>query len=52
MAADLLATPNNYDLEEYKQGLFENLRLRLGGDIVDLELDPQHYGAAYTLMWN
>ena len=48
MAADLLATPNNYDLEEYKQGLFENLRLRLGGDIVDIELDPQHYEAAYN----
>ncbi len=48
MAADLLATPNNQDLEEYKQGLFENLRLRLGGDIVDLELDPQHYEAAYN----
>ena len=48
MAADLLATPNNQDLEEYKQGLFENLRLRLGGDIIDLELDPQHYEAAYN----
>ena len=48
MAADLLATPNNLDLEEYKQALFENLRLRLGGDIVDLELDPQHYEAAYN----
>ena len=48
MAADLLGTPNNYDLEEYKQALFENLRLRLGGDIVDLELDPQHYEAAYN----
>jgi hypothetical protein len=48
MAADLLATPNNLDLEEYKQGLFENLRLRLGGDIIDLELDPQHYEAAYN----
>jgi hypothetical protein len=48
MAADLLATPNNQDLIEYKQGLFENLRLRLGGDIVDLELDPQHYEAAYN----
>ena len=47
MAADLLATPNNLDLLEYKQGLFENIRLRLGGDIVDLELDPQHYEAAY-----
>lgn len=48
MAADILATPNNLDLEEYKQGLFENIRLRLGGDIIDLELDPQHYEAAYN----
>lgn len=48
MAADLLATPNNLDLTEYKQALFENLRLRLGGDIVDIELDPQHYEAAYN----
>lgn len=48
MAADLLGTPNNLDLEEYKQALFENLRLRLGGDIIDLELDPQHYEAAYN----
>ena len=48
MAADLLATPNNLDLTEYKQALFENLRLRLGGDIIDLELDPQHYEAAYN----
>ena len=48
MAAELLATPNNLDLQEYKQALFENLRLRLGGDIIDLELDPQHYEAAYN----
>ena len=48
MAADLLATPNTMDLIEYKQSLFENLRLRLGGDIIDLELDPQHYEAAYN----
>lgn len=48
MAADLLATPNNLDLEEYKQALFENLRLRLGGDIIDIELDPSHYQAAYN----
>ena len=48
MAADLLATPNNQDLIEYKQSLFDNLRLRMGGDIVDLELDPQHYEAAYN----
>lgn len=48
MAADILATPTNLNLEELKQGLFNNLRLRLGGDIVDLELDPQHYEAAYN----
>lgn len=48
MAANILATPTNYNLDELKQALFENLRLRLGGDIVDLELDPQHYEAAYN----
>jgi hypothetical protein len=48
MAADLLATPTNLNLEELKQALFENVRLRLGGDIIDLELDPQHYEAAYN----
>jgi len=48
MAADILATPTNLDLEELKQTLFNNLRLRLGGDIIDLELDPQHYEAAYN----
>jgi hypothetical protein len=47
MANDPLSTPTNLDLEEYKQALFNNLRLRLGGDIIDLELDPQHYEAAY-----
>ena len=35
------------DLEELKQALYNNVRLRLGGDIIDLELDPQHYEAAY-----
>ena len=48
MAADLVATPTNLNLEELKQALFENVRLRLGGDIIDLELDPQHYEAAYN----
>ena len=47
MSADLLGTPNNLDLTEYKQAVFDNLRLRLGGDIIDLELDPEHYEAAY-----
>ena len=48
MAADILGTPTNYDLSELKSALFENLRLRMGGDIIDLELDPQHYEAAYN----
>lgn len=48
MAANILNTPNGYTLDELKNALFENLRLRLGGDIVDLELDPQHYEAAYN----
>jgi hypothetical protein len=48
MATNSLSTPTNYNLEELKQALFENVRLRLGGDIIDLELDPQHYEAAYN----
>ena len=35
-------------LEELKQELFKNLRLRLGDGIVDLELDPEHFEAAYN----
>ena len=48
MVANILNTPTNYSLDELKQALFENVRLRLGGDIVDLELDPQHFEAAYN----
>lgn len=48
MATNILSTPTNYNLQELKQALFENIRLRLGGDIIDLELDPQHYEAAYN----
>jgi hypothetical protein len=48
MTTNILSTPTNYDLEELKQALFENIRLRMGGDIIDLELDPQHYEAAYN----
>lgn len=47
MAADPLATPTNANLTQLKEALFENIRLRLGGDIIDLELDPDHYEAAY-----
>jgi hypothetical protein len=48
MAADPLSTPTNANLTQLKESLFENLRLRLGGDIIDLELDPDHYEAAYN----
>jgi len=48
MSADPLSTPTNATLEELKEALYNNLRLRLGGDIIDLELDPQHYEAAYN----
>lgn len=34
-------------LETLKQDLIEYVRLQLGDDIVDLELDPSHYEAAY-----
>lgn len=48
MSTNILSTPTNYNLEELKEALFENVRLRLGGDIIDLEIDPQHYEAAYN----
>lgn len=35
------------DLAELKNALFENISYRLGAGIIDLELDPQHYEAAY-----
>lgn len=39
--------PTNLDLDQLKQEMFENIRLRLGGDIIDLEVDPQHFDACY-----
>ena len=35
-------------LDELKESLFQNIRLRLGDGIVDIELDPAHLDAAYT----
>ena len=35
------------NLEEMKQKMFKNIELRLGGGIIDIELDPEHYDAAY-----
>jgi hypothetical protein len=34
-------------LPTLKQNLIDYVRLQLGGDIIDLELDPSHYEAAY-----
>jgi len=34
-------------LETLKQNLIEYVRLQLGAQIIDLELDPEHYEAAY-----
>jgi hypothetical protein len=45
---NILSTPNGMTLEELKQGLFQNLRYRLGDGIIDLELDPQHFEAAFN----
>ena len=35
-------------LDELKEQLYQNIRLRLGDGIVDIELDPAHLDAAYT----
>jgi len=35
-------------LSELKQNLIAYVKLQLGGDIIDLELDSSHYEAAYT----
>ena len=34
-------------LSELKQNLIEYAQLQLGSQIIDLELDPSHYEAAY-----
>lgn len=48
MSANPLNVPNNFNLTQLKEYMFEVIRLRLGGDIIDLEVDPQHYEAAYN----
>ncbi len=35
------------DLETLKQEVFDYASLRLGGQMIDLELDPEHYETAY-----
>jgi hypothetical protein len=46
--ASVLSTPSGFTLDQLKQALFNNASLRLGQGIIDLELDPQHYEAAYN----
>lgn len=48
MAANILSTPNGLTLEELKQAIFQNVGYRLGNGIIDLELDPEHFEAAYN----
>lgn len=48
MATSILTTPTNLTEDELKQALFKNLALRLGDGIIDIELDPQHYEAAFN----
>jgi hypothetical protein len=48
MTANILSTPSGLTLDELIQALFQNCRYRLGDGIIDLELDPQHYEAAYN----
>lgn len=38
----------NQRLQDLKDELFKNLRFRLGDGMVDVELDPDHYEAAYN----
>ena len=46
--ASILSTPSGLTLDEIKQTLFQNIRYRLGDGIIDLELDPEHFEAAYN----
>lgn len=46
--ASPLSTPSGLTLDELKQALFNNIGLRLGQNIIDLELDPDHFEAAYN----
>ena len=46
--ASILSTPTGLTLDQLKDALFQNIRYRLGDGIIDLELDPGHYEAAYN----
>ena len=42
-----MALENQASLDTLKQNLFDYVRLQLGDQIIDIELDPAHYEAAY-----
>ena len=42
-----MALENQSSLDTLKQNLFDYVRLQLGAQIIDIELDPAHYEAAY-----
>jgi hypothetical protein len=42
-----MAILQSTSLDALKEDLFRNLRLRMGEGIVDVELDPEHFEAAY-----
>ena len=42
-----MALENQSSLETLKQNLFDYVRLQLGDQIIDIELDAEHYEAAY-----
>jgi hypothetical protein len=42
-----MAVENESSLDTLKQELFDYVRLQLGSQIIDLELDAEHYEAAY-----
>ena len=42
-----MAEEQQNSLSELKQNLIEYVKLQLAGEIIDLELDPSHYEAAY-----
>lgn len=42
-----MALENQSSTDTLKQNLFDYVRLQLGDQIVDIELDPQHFEAAY-----
>ncbi len=42
-----MAEQQQNSLETLKQNLIEYVKLQLGDQIIDIELDPAHYEAAY-----